>query len=198
MRFRVRGPAIGDAIEVTQSVQPNAAAPIPVRVPLPNAQPGLRLLSREHRLDLPETLLQLLEERHGIKTLADIRRRGGLSRIAELRALDLSAIPHLDALADLDRLSNDLKETTALLTQRYTGVATIADTPRREFIAAMSVAETGFSPRRATELHVAAKAQTALLDQMFLGGAIDVANGMRPSSGFGAGDSSPAEEHDHD
>ncbi len=198
LRFRVRGATITEAIEVIQKVRPNSDAPISLRITLPDVQPPLRQLSRE-RLNVPEALLQILDEKHSIKSLADIRRRGGLDRIADLRNLDAVAINRLDALADLDRLSKDLNETLILLEQQYNSVVNIAEMPRSEFIASMSSNRASISERRATELHIAAKAQTEILNQIFAGIAIDFANGIRPSSGIATGDYFPPfpEEQQH-
>lgn len=190
LRFRVRGSGAAEAVEVTKRVRPDADTSISIRLSLP-AAPTVRQLRGDGRIDVPEAVLQTLEQTHGIRSLADIRRRGGVSRIAELRALDSAAVHRLDALADLDRLSSDLNETSALLEHRYDSVAAIAEAPRTEFIASMSANGGGFSERRATELHVAAKAQTDILDQIFAGIAIDFANGIRPSTGFAAGDYFP-------
>lgn len=125
---------------------------------------------------------------------------GGLDRIAELRAHDSAATLRLDALADLDRLSGDLNETSALLDHRYDSVAAIAVASRKEFVASLSTTQGTFTEKRATELHVAAKAQTDLLDQIYAGIAIDAANGIRPSSGLAPGDYFPPfpQEQDHD
>ena len=72
----------------------------------------------------------------------------------------------LDALADLDRLSSDLNETSVLLGHHYDSVFTIAEASRGEFVASLSTNGASLSERRATELHIAAKAQADLLDQI--------------------------------
>jgi hypothetical protein len=191
LRFRVRGPAVAEAVEMTQRIRSNPDVPVIVRLSLPDAQPTLKQLRADGRIEVPDAILQTLEEAHGIRSFADIRRRGGLNRIAELGTFDSAAVRRLDALADLDRLSSDLNETSALLQHRYDSVAAIAETTRSEFIGMMSATGVGFSERRAAELHVAAKAQTDILDQIFAGIAIDFANGIRPSTGFAAGDYFP-------
>jgi hypothetical protein len=191
LRFRVRGPAIAEAIELTEHVRPDATGPVSIRLSLPAAQPTLRQLRGNGHIDVPDAVLEILEHKHGIRSFADIRRRGGLSRIAEVRTLDAAATRRLDALADLDRLSGDLHETSVLVDHHYDSVAAIAEVSRREFIASMSTNGASFSERRTAELHIAARAQTDILDQIFAGIAIDFANGMRPSTGFVAGDYVP-------
>ena len=191
LRFRVRGPAIAEAVEVTDHIRPDASAVVSVRVSLPSVDPTLQQLRDAGHIDMPSEFIDMLEQKHAIRSLADIRRRGGLSRIPKLRALDVAATRRLDALADLDRLSSDLNETSALLDHHYDSVFAIATASRREFIALMTANRAGFSERRAIELHVAAKAQTDILDQIFAGIAIDFAAGIRPSSGFASGDYFP-------
>ncbi|BBO18998.1 conserved hypothetical protein [Candidatus Brocadia pituitae] len=189
--FRVRGPDSAEAIEVTERVRPDATGPSRVRVPLPNAPPTLRQLRGNGHIEVPDAVLDTLEREHEIRSLADIRRRGGLSRIAAVRALDVSVTRRLDALADLDRLSSDVDETVALLKYNYDSVAAIAEVSRREFVASLRIGEARFNERRAAELHVAATAQTGMLEQMFAGIMVDFANGNRPSIDFIDGDYIP-------
>lgn len=200
LRFRVRGPALDQDIQVTQRIRPDAHTVIGIRVSLPTSQPTLQDLRGAGRIDVPEAILDTLERQHGIHSFADIRRRGGLSRVADVRSLDSAAIRRLDTLADLDRLSSDVSETLVLLAHQYDSVAAIAAVSRREFVTAMSTHEANFSERRATELYIAAQAQTEMLEQIFAGMMIDFANGIRPSSGFVDGDyvpPFPPEEHEH-
>jgi len=200
LRFRVRGPGIGDPIEVRKRIRPDVDAPVGIRISFPDAQPTLRRLGGNSRIGLPDAILETLEKKHGIQSLADIRRIGGLGRIQELRAHDSAAALRLDALADLDRLSGDLNETSALLDRRYDSVVAIASASRKEFVAAMSTGKGTLIERRATELHIAAKAQVDILDQIFAGIAIDAANGIRPPSAFATGDYFPAfpQEQEHE
>ena len=200
LRFRVRGPAIAEAVEVTRPVRADTSAATGVRVLLPEIDTTLQRLREHGHIDLPDQVFQSLMNKYHIRSLADIRRLGGLKRIAELRDLDLTVMSRLDAFADLDRLSEDLSEISALLDLQYDSVAAIADATRSEFVASMSTSEAGLSARRAAELHVAAQAQTEMLDLMFAGIALDFANGIRPSAGYMAGDYYPPfpEEQDHE
>jgi hypothetical protein len=189
LRFRVSGPGIGDTLEVSQAA-PGTDGFVSVRIALPDARPALRQLVREGHINVPDAILQALDEQHGIKSLADIRRRGGLGRVADLRGVDADTAGLLDAWADLDRLSASLGETSALLKQHFRSVAAIAETPRTEFVRWLSKEGEGLNTARATELHVAAKAQTAFLDQIFAGIAADFAAGAQPlpdiAQGLGA------------
>jgi hypothetical protein len=200
LRFRVRGPDSEQVIEVTERIRPDATGLSRIRITPPNAAPTLHQLCDTGHLDVPEAILETLEHQHGIRSLADIRRRGGLSRIAAVRTLDANVTRRLDALADLDRLSRDVNETVALLGHHYDSVAAIAGVPRREFIAAMSTNGAGFSERRATELHVAAGAQTEMLEQIFAGIMTDFASGIRSPIDVIDGDyvpPFPPEEEEH-
>jgi hypothetical protein len=188
LRFRVRGPAIAEAIDVTKQFRPNADAPTSISVTLPATDPTLRQLRDDGHLDVPDAVLETLEQPTvGIRSLADIRRSGGLRSIAGLDELDSGVIGRLEALAYLDLLSSDPNETSALLEQRYESVATIAETPRSEFVAAMSADGAGFSGARATELHIMAKAQIDILGQIFAGIAADAANGFEAPPGSASG-----------
>jgi hypothetical protein len=191
LHFLVRGPTLTDEIEVTKRIRPDASEYVSVRVTLPGMDPTLEQFRKDKHIDVQDEVLEMLKKSHGIKTLADIRRIGGLSRIAEVRVLDSDAMRRLDALADLDRLSRALNETTVLFDHHYESVFAIAEVSRSEFVASISAKEVGISERRATELHIAAKAQTDILDQIFAGIAIDFANGIRPTAGYAAGDYFP-------
>jgi hypothetical protein len=191
LRFRVRGPAIAEPIEVTERIRPDTNTLTAIRLSLPAAHPTLRQLRANERIDVPDAILETLEHKHGIRSFADIRRRGGLSRIAAVRALDSTVTRRLDTLADLDRLTSDLNEISVLLKNNFDSVFAIAEASRREFITAMSMNGASFSERRATELHVAARAQTDMLDQIFAGIATDFANGIRPQTRFVSGDFFP-------
>ena len=196
-RFRVRAPAWNDAIEVTQRVQSTYDV-IAVSVPIAGTDRSLQKLRETAHLELPEDLVQRLQNTYGISTLADIRRRGGLHRISAVRKLDLPVVQRLDALADLDRLCKDVSEANALIDRKYDSVFAIADVTRTAFVAAISTDGSPIARDRAVELHIAAKAQTDLLDQMFAGIALDVAAGLRPRTGVAPDESSPLpQEQNH-
>ena len=190
LKFVVRGPGIVDTAEAAQTVQPGTTEPVSVRVTIPDALAPLQQLGADGHLDVPAELLLQLSEQHGVNTLADIRRRGGLNRVQTLREMNDPAIQRLDALADLERLSGDLGEISALISRQYDSVLSIAETPRTEFVASLTGGDQ-FSEQRATELHIAAQAQADLLNQLFTGLLADFARGVQPAEDFTPGDYYP-------
>ncbi len=179
-RFRVRGPSIAELIDVSQRIKPDLNAPVGVRITLTVIDPTLTQLRDDSQLELSADVLQILEQSAGIRTFADIRRRGGIVRVEGLRDLDPGIAHHLDALANLDLLSSNINETKLLIERRYPSVAAIAEAPRSEFVAALSADRERVSERRATELHISATAQVDMLGQIIIGLAADAARA--PSS----------------
>jgi hypothetical protein len=186
----VRAPKSNDPVEVTQRVQA-ADNVIAVAIPIENTDRTLQKLRETAHLELPDDVVQTLQNTYGISTLADIRRRGGLHRIAAMRKLNSPLIQRLDALADLDRLCKDMPEASALIDRKYDSVFAIADVTSARFVAAISADGSPITRDRAVELHMAAKAQTDLLDQMFAGIALDIAAGLRPQTGVAQDEYSP-------
>ena len=137
-------------------------------------------------LDAPPELRTFLNEKQNIQTLADIRRKGGLSHLAGLPETDPSLIRHLESLADLDRISPDVTVSKALLQKNFDSVLAIADTPHSEFVAQVSNGDGVLKERDAAKLHVTASAQTRLLDNMLMGMAADNANGFKLLEAEGA------------
>ena len=173
LRFRVRSPG-GDAVaEATAALRTNSDRPAVIRVALPNPTPTLRQLSGEGQIDVPGAVLRTLEETHGIRSFSDIRRRGGIGGLAGSETLDPAVVSRLDALADLDRLSSNMVETTLLIERHFASVLAIAEAPRRDFVAASAGHGGRIDEQRAGELHIAARAQSDLLTQMYLGAAAD-------------------------
>ena len=123
--------------------------------------------------------LKYLVEEQGIRTLADMRRNGGLSTMAGLPKSNPSLIHKIAALADLDRISPDLAVSHALLDKKFESVSTIAHTPQSEFVARMARGDGALNELEAEKLHVAATAQTRLLDNMLVERAVNIANGFR-------------------
>lgn len=123
----------------------------------------------------PPELVAFLHER-GLRTLADVRRAGGLSRLAGLPLpADHAVVVALQAHADLDRISDDVTLNQALIERGYPSVTAIADAPRAGFVSAMQ-AEAGAVG--ATRLHAMASAQAAVLDNLLAGAAAAQANGF--------------------
>ena len=82
LHFRVRGPTIAEAVEVTGRIKTDSSAAVSVRVPLPSVDPTLQQVRESGHMDVLGEFLDMLEQKHAIRSLADIRRVGGLSRIA--------------------------------------------------------------------------------------------------------------------
>lgn len=114
----------------------------------------------------------------GIGTLADIRRSGGLSKVADAPAADLATIRRLEALADLDRISASVPANTTLLDKGYDSVLAIAAAPRSEFISRVSDDKTALTTKESARLHVMATTQTELLNNILMRMAADRANGV--------------------
>jgi len=124
---------------------------------------------------LPAVLDAFLGTR-GLRTLGDIRRAGGLSRLADLPlAADHAAIVALEAHVDLNRVSAAPALNSKLIAEGYSSVVAIADAPRSVFVSATQ-AEIG--DLRAAQLHVMARAQCAFLDNALFGAAAAQANGF--------------------
>jgi hypothetical protein len=128
-------------------------------------------------LDAPPELRTFLSEQQNIQTLSDIRRKGGLSRLAELPETDSSFIRTLESLADLDRISPDIMVSRALLQKNFDSVLAIADTPHSDFVAQVSNGDGVLKEPDAAGLHVAANIQTRLLDNIMTRMAVNNANG---------------------
>jgi hypothetical protein len=176
LRLRVFGPDASEPVEVARRVPLSGDGPAVVRVPIDDAAPTLRDVAS--RLGVPDIAAQTLADRHQIRSFADIRRRGGLASIPD-PGVDAALVAHLDALADLDRLSSDLNETATLLDRRYSSVLAVASASRREFVTAMGAGGT-MTERRALELHIASTAQVDIMSQILAGRAVDAANGFDP------------------
>jgi hypothetical protein len=153
-----------------------------VRVTVPKPQaPSLETLQRDGQLEIPAELLTYLRAQ-AINTFTDIRRRGGLSRLANLPQVNPTAIRNLESLADLDRISLDVQVNVALL-DKYDSVLAIADTPFSEFVSIASRNEIGLTALKAAQLHINARTQTDLLNNLLAGIAANQANGFNLTGG---------------
>jgi hypothetical protein len=157
-----------------------------IRVPLlsttePPAH-ALDAISTAAQIDLPPDLLPFLAGRN-IRTLRELRRSGGLSRLEGL-PIDPGhpAAQVLEAHADLARISPDVMINSALIDRGFRNVADIAATPLPDFVNATHEAVGEF---RAATLQVSARAQTAFLRNVLTGLAVDRANGFTTTSGAG-------------
>jgi hypothetical protein len=108
-----------------------------------------------------------------IRTLEDVRRAGGVAKLAS--ASDTATARLIDIHADLARLSSDVTGNAALIAKGYDGSLAIARTPRAVFLmaAAPVVGELA-----ATGLHIRATAMYSALDQLLTGLRVDAANGI--------------------
>jgi Tc toxin complex TcA C-terminal TcB-binding domain len=130
-------------------------------------------------LDIPPELRIFLSETQNIQTLADIRRKGGLSQLAGLPAkTDPSLIRQLESLADLDRISPDINVSKSLLSRNFDSLLAVSDTPHSEFVGQLTTGEAALSEQDAAKLHVMASTQNQLLDNMLMRLAANNANGF--------------------
>lgn len=138
-------------------------------------------------LDAPPELRTYLGETQNIRTLADIRRKGGLSHLADLpEGVDPARIRELESLADLDRISPDISVSKALLSHDFDSVIAVSDTPHSEFVGQLSKGDAALSEPDAARLHVLANAQTHLLNNMLMKMAANNANGFELLAADGA------------
>lgn len=129
-------------------------------------------------IDVPLELRTFLGETQNIQTLADIRRKGGLSHLADLPQVEPAVIRTLEALADLDRVSSDVQVSRRLLDKGYDSVLAIADTPYSQFIDLVSDEKTALTQMDVATLHVMSTVQTSLLNNILTGMAANIANGF--------------------
>ncbi len=136
--------------------------------------------------DVPAELQTFLNETHSIQMFSDIRRKGGVSQLADLPVgIEAAHISKLESLADLDRISPDIGVSKTLLDHNFDSVLAVADTPHAEFVGKMSGGEQSLSAQDAARLHVTATAQTQLLNNMLMKVAADHANGFALANGNG-------------
>lgn len=149
---------------------------IPVPTP-PPVEPEAHLLERltaDTHIEAPAELLQFLSDSN-IRSLGDIRRRGGLGHLEGLPvAGDDPTVRTLEAHADLARLSHDVAANATLIGQGFHSVADIAATPMPDFVNALHETMGDFPAAR---LQVDASAQTTFLRNLLTGLAVERANG---------------------
>ncbi len=182
LKFEIRGPGLADAARATYALQSDNESAVVLAIPPPIPAPTLQQMRDGGRIDLPDDTLQTLDRAFGVRTLADIRRIGGLVNDPKASLLDSAVVRRLDAFADLDRLTENASEADALLQHNYESVLAIVDTPISTFVSSLSPpasvnSEINLTDTRVLELHVAAKAQSDLMSLMLAGMAADSANG---------------------
>lgn len=96
--------------------------------------PTLRELVSTVRIDKGQEIVSALSK-HGIHTLADIRKAGGLSHLKDTAIpADHPSAKILEAHAHLSVLMSDIQTNAKLIEKGYKGIFDIADTPKRTFI----------------------------------------------------------------
>lgn len=184
--FQVTMPG-GDTLPVSPQATLNSTdlaggAVLPIKIQTAAAPPApLAEQLQQIQLALPPELSGWLSD-HQITSFADIRRKGGLGRTADLPGADPTLVAKLDALADLDRVSPDVKHNIRLLAKGYDSVLAISDAPYSEFVDLASEEDTGLTADEAARLHLVATVQTLLLNTILVGLAADAANGYNLSA----------------
>jgi hypothetical protein len=154
----------------TETVEIKIAVPKP---PEP-ASYGLDELAKTVGLDIPPALKEFLDKRE-IRSLADIRRAGGLGRLDGLPvAPDHAAVKVLEAHADLSRLSPNVNFNASLIEKGYISVAAIARTPRPVFVSKVHEQIGDF---KAAQIQVMARARIQFLNNILAGIEAERANG---------------------
>jgi len=121
-------------VSVNLNTPETAIVPALIKVPKPEISKQQEQL-KSVLLDAPPELRTYLGETQQIQTLADIRRKGGLSHLADLpAAADPALIRQLESLADLDRISPDISVSKTLLSHDFDSVLAVSDTPHSEFV----------------------------------------------------------------
>jgi len=201
LRWQISGPGLATPVDVAAPVTPPTAdetetgdgadtAAAVIRVPMPTTAPSVRALAADGHVQLSAPTLDRLDTA-GIGSYADIRRGGGLAGVPAFADADPNEVRRLDALTELDRLTADPMEASALLALGYDSVIAIADTPWNTFLSAVAPqpddqgvdhqdGEGGrfLSYERAVKLRAAAQAQAGVLDILLAGIAADLANGF--------------------
>ncbi|MDZ7961969.1 MAG: hypothetical protein RMY34_29540 [Aulosira sp. DedQUE10] len=143
-------------------------------IPQPTSPP-IEEVAQTLNLQIPQALRDYLVQ-NNIRTLADIRRAGGLSEIQGLPdGLDLAVIRTLDAHANLSLLSANLEQNAFLINRGYTHINAIAKNTRAAFVTATHEQLGDF---KAAQLHAMANTQTLYLSNIMTGLQADRANGF--------------------
>jgi hypothetical protein len=122
-------------------------------------EPSLRLEELCIKLGRAPSLMLSELSKLGIHTLEDVRRVGGVGRLAGAR--DVTTAELIDAHADLARFSLDVAANVAIIAAGYTSTWAIAEAPLSAFLTA---ARPIFGEAAATRLHVDSFAQVRALD----------------------------------
>jgi hypothetical protein len=140
--------------------------------PEPEAH-DLSQLVRVIDLEIPEDLLSFLASA-GLKTLRDIRQKGGISQLQGLPiATDHPVVHRLEAHADLSRVSPDTRSNEFLIDKGYSSGRAIAESTRACFVQDVHSKLGDFN---AAKLHAVAGAQMYFLDNVITGLMADQTN----------------------
>jgi len=120
--------------------------------------------------------LQAALRHEGIRTLADLRRTGGLRALDNLSDSDRQAAAHLNAQSRLLTISPDTRVTSALIKKGYTGIADIALAEPKELAA---VLKDHVDAPSSEDMIGRAKAQYGLVQSVSLGLSGSQATGFR-------------------
>lgn len=139
----------------------------PVRISLPEEEDTTPEVET-----VTSTRVSTILRQRGVRTLKELRRRGGSRRIEGLDPDD-PEVKRLDAQIRLSTVSTDIDLNKELIDAGYDDVSAIAASPRSEFVSK-------FSPRlgdyRATLLKIRADAQYKALTNIAMGLRIELAN----------------------
>ncbi len=187
LRLNIFDPQGAEIRETVVAARPDRPDVVEIRVPVPAApetpSPSLDDLAEAISLELPAQLGAALAE-SDIRTLADIRRQGGLRHIEGLPEDDQvrTAVRRLEAHANLSVLSPEMQLNERLIERGYANLAAVAGATRPDFVRALRNEVGDF---RAAQLHVRASAQHAYLNNVATHVRADLANGFRSALGEG-------------
>lgn len=184
----------GDAAEPVEisPVVRFGANPVVVTASLPGQEPPtIGWLAELGQIDLPDGMVRTLEQ-HGIRTLADIRRRGGIADLPNLDDELVESARVLEAVGDLDRIGLDPAAATALHRRGLGSVRRVGEAPFAALAELAADGELDLDDNAVRRLQAQAIAQSAFLDHVLGGIAADQADGFKtrgaegmPSVGLG-------------
>ncbi|HBP87444.1 MAG TPA: hypothetical protein PKK23_10690 [Nitrospirales bacterium] len=150
------------------SPQQNAVA----RIVVPRSKftkphiPSIQEIAKHTAFKIPSSLSTALD-RKGIKTLADIRQKGGMRKLTRLQVgRHQTAIATLDALTNLEPLTPDLQVGAKLIQNQFMNISQIAATTRADFVNTMGPQ---IGDAEAFRLHTVAVTQAKFLDGVAVG-----------------------------
>ncbi|MGH8613060.1 MAG: hypothetical protein ACREYF_13850 [Gammaproteobacteria bacterium] len=165
LRFVILDPQGKEIHRIEQRVKVDSQEVLTLRIPVPAEPEAPSPKIEELRLNLPATVGAILAERN-IRTLADIRKEGGVRHLLDPSLANDPAVQNLEAHADLNRISPNIGANQAIIERGYTRTLDVATTARSTFV-------TDAQPQRgdykAAEMQVVARAQTHFLNNVLFG-----------------------------